>query len=504
VLRAYGRFLADEGRLSEALKMFHRARESDPGNWELALELIDVIESLKLIGHDDPVEVLNGPDLGNVMPEALFDLVIEAARHVDIYDPKPGLIALVTSSIGPGGAERQLAATASGLAESPHASGVFLSCLSLEAKLQNDFYAPAIRAAGVPIIEAQPQDVLESTEDPAVLKHQYILRRLPRDMGPVGWWLAQFHRMRPEIVHIWQDMTNLSVSIAAVLAGVPRIILGTRSVRPDNPRRRLRRWMRHGYQQLLSLPNIKMINNSRAGATDYADWLGIAPESVKVVYNGLDFAALHRDLEAVDGNAVRAELGVPPGVPLIGGVFRMSEEKRPMLWMETVAKVASERLDAHFLVCGAGPFYQEMQAYAEDHGFADRMHLPGVKSQIGAWFKAMDAVLLTSRYEGLPNVLIEAQSLGIPVVAPRVGGVPEALIDGETGFAIQAATAASLAEKLLFILENPDWRARAESAASAFINNRFSMQRMIASTLESYYCDIEARLAGDLPIQQGG
>ncbi len=261
----------------------------------------------------------------------MFDLLIEAARHVEIYDPEPGLIALVTRSMGPGGAERQLAATASGLAGSPHASGVFLSCLPLEAKLQYDFYAPAIRAAGVPIIEAQPVDVLESTEDPAVLQYLYTLRRLPSDMGPVGWWLTQFRRKRPEIVHIWQDMSNLSVAIAAVLAGVPRIILGTRSVRPDNPRRRFRRWMRHGYRQLLSLPNIKMINNSRAGATDYADWLDIAPERVNVVYNGLDFAALHRDLQAVDDNAVRAELGVPPCAPLIGGVFRLSEEKRPML-----------------------------------------------------------------------------------------------------------------------------------------------------------------------------
>jgi tetratricopeptide (TPR) repeat protein/glycosyltransferase involved in cell wall biosynthesis len=507
-LLAYGRFLVDEGRLSEALKMLHRTRESDPGNWELALELIEVIESLTLIGHEDPIKVLKGPDLGNVMPEALFDLVIEAARHIEVYDPKPRLIALVTRSMGPGGAERQLAATASGLAESPHASGLFLSCLPLEAKLKNDFYAPVIRAAGVPIIEAEPQDVLESNEDLAVLKYQYILRRLPRDMGPVGWWLAQFRRMRPEVVHIWQDMTNLSVSIAAVLAGVPRIILGTRSVRPDNQRRRLRRWMKHGYQQLLSLPNIKMINNSRAGATDYADWLDIAPESINVVYNGLDFAAFHGELEAIDGNAVRAELGVPPAAPLIGGVFRMSEEKRPMLWMETAAKVASERLDAHFVVCGNGQFYQEMRAYAEDHDFGDRMHLPGVKSEIGAWFKAMDVVLLTSRHEGLPNVLIEAQSLGIPVVAPSVGGVPEALIDGETGFAIHAATADSLAEKLLFILGDADWRVRAKMASPTFISNKFSMQRMIANTLEIYFSDNgatgDALRAKQLPIQQPG
>lgn len=490
----YGRFLAREGRLSQALRYLNEAREADPLSFELALEVIDVIEGLQLLGHADPVKVLKGPDLGSIMPEKLFDLVVTAALKVPIYEPIKGRVALVTQALGPGGAERQLAATARGLAEHGGLESVFLSCLPLDPVSQRDFHAASIRDAGVPIHEATAEAIAASHQDALVREHQHLLKRLPQDMGPVGWWLAQFREMRPEVVHAWQDMTCLAVCVAAILAGVPRVVLGTRSVRPDNPRRRLRRWMQHAYKDLLRVPTVQMINNSRAGGADYAEWLGLPAEQVKVVYNGLAFESLKRDADPATRTRIREELGVPLGAPLIGGVFRMSEEKRPMLWMETAGLVAKARPDAHFVVCGAGPFYEEMADYAKAQGFGDRMHLPGVQSRIGGWFSAMDTVLLTSRHEGLPNVLIEAQSLGVPVVVPDVGGAAETLINGETGFAIPKATAADMAEKIVFILEDETWRAKAHAAAESFIRERFSMERMVDATLEVYFGEAVARV----------
>lgn len=485
--RRYGLFLFRDGRLSEALMHLHAARNLDPQNWELALDLIDVIEALALIGLNDPVAVAKGPDLGPLIPERLFEMVVAEAPSVEPYEFVPGRVLLVTQSLAAGGAERQLAATVVGLADRKELESVHVSCLALDPNLGRDFYAGAIYAADVPIHSASPADIAEAWEDPIVRRYAGILRRLPADMGPVAWWLAQFRKLRPEVVHAWQDMTSLSVSIAAILAGAPRILLGTRSVRPDNPRRRLRRWMHHAYSQVLSLPNVELMNNSLAGGADYAEWLGIPLEKVDVVYNGLAFDALRKDANAIARSRVRGQLNVPPNAPLIGGVFRMSEEKRPMLWMETARKVAEARPDAHFVVCGGGPFYDEMAAYAEKHGFADRMHLPGVQSGIGKWFAAMDAVLLTSRHEGLPNVLIEAQSLGAPVVVPAVGGAPEVLVNGETGFAIPKATAAQMAERLLFILEDDAWREHAHTAAAEFIASRFSMDRMVQATMEVYF-----------------
>src|SRR4029078_11664691 len=89
---------------------------------------------------------------------------------------------------------------------------------------------------------------------------------------------------------------------------------------------------------------------------------------------------------------------------------------------------------AHFVICGDGPMRDEMAKYAVVLGIADRVHMPGARSNICSWFKMMDVVMLTSRHEGLPNVLLEAQSLGVPVVAPNVGGMSEVVAHGVTGW----------------------------------------------------------------------
>jgi glycosyltransferase involved in cell wall biosynthesis len=98
----------------------------------------------------------------------------------------------------------------------------------------------------------------------------------------------------------------------------------------------------------------------------------------------------------------------------------------------------------------------------------------------------MDVVLLTSRHEGLPNVLLEAQSLGVPVVAPDVGGVGETILSGRTGWAVREADAASLAERLLFCLRERAWAEKARAAGPAFVRERFGIQPMLRRMLEIY------------------
>src|SRR4029079_11097706 len=128
------------------------------------------------------------------------------------------------------------------------------------------------------------------------------------------------------------------------------------------------------------------------------------------------------------------------------------------LWLEVAAPVLQARPDVHFVVCGDGPMRGEMGEYADGLGIGDRVHLPGPQSNIGSWFKMMDVVLLASRHEGLPNVLLEAQSLGVPVVAPDVGGMAEVVEHGVTGWVIPDADAAALAERLAFCLSDEAWR----------------------------------------------
>jgi glycosyltransferase involved in cell wall biosynthesis len=193
--------------------------------------------------------------------------------------------------------------------------------------------------------------------------------------------------------------------------------------------------------------------------------------------------------ETVDGDRVRharESLGIPQDAAVVGSAFRMSEEKRPLLWVEAAAEVARRDGRAHFVVYGDGPMRSDMLDLARQRGIADRLHLPGPEDDIASCYKAMDVVILTSRHEGLPNVLLEAQSLGIPVVAPDVGGVSEAMLPGVTGWAVADADAAGLADRVIFCLQNADWTGRAREQAPAFVRERFGIAAMLRRTLEVY------------------
>jgi glycosyltransferase involved in cell wall biosynthesis len=244
--------------------------------------------------------------------------------------------------------------------------------------------------------------------------------------------------------------------------------------------------MKDAYKAVLGHPAVVMSNNSRAGANDYAEWLDLKPESIEVVYNGIDFDRLDRNARPEETEQARRSLGIPDGAPILGGVYRMSEEKRPLLWLDVAALVAKANPAVHFVVCGDGPMRDDMSKYAAELGIGDRVHLPGSQSNIGSWFKMMDIVMLTSRHEGLPNVLLEAQSLGVPVVAPDVGGMSEVVEQGITGWTIKQADAEKLAERVLFCLSDRDWRKVAVERAPNFVRERFGIETMLRRNLEVY------------------
>ena len=129
--------------------------------------------------------------------------------------------------------------------------------------------------------------------------------------------------------------------------------------------------------------------------------------------------------------------------------------------------------------------FTEMRDRAAQLGISGQVHLPGRIDGIGSSYRAMDVVILTSRHEGLPNVLLEAQSLGVPVVAPDVGGVGETLWHGVTGWAVPNADACSLADHALFCLQE-DWKTMAQREAPAFVRERFSVDAMLRHTLKVY------------------
>ncbi|MGH9197790.1 MAG: glycosyltransferase, partial [Acidimicrobiia bacterium] len=162
------------------------------------------------------------------------------------------------------------------------------------------------------------------------------------------------------------------------------------------------------------------------------------------------------------------------------------EEKRPLLWVEAAARVSKRRPDAHFVVFGTGPLRTEMEHLARKYDLEARLHLPGTTDNAPLAISSMDVFMLTSMFEGTPNVVLEAQLLGVPVVATEAGGTREAIDVNVTGWIVTGARPEALAERVLSVLDDPSWRVRASRAGPEFVAARFGLERMVEETLALY------------------
>ena len=385
---------------------------------------------------------------------------------------------MMIGTLGPGGAERQLVATAKGL----YANGernVSVACMDLSSKA-NTFFLPELEAAGIitTIIGSETRDLLDC-------KTLDIIRKLPNELRDVERYAATLASRRPEIVHLWLDDINVKGGIAAALTGIERIVISQRSLPPINfglhqP------YMREVYRWLVRRPGVKMINNSAAGAREYETWLGLPPGTISVVHNGyafdegdlLHYRAAHGDY--------RRKCGIDPKALVVGGVMRISEEKRPLLWLDIAAQIRQTLPEVKFIIVGDGTMREVMEVRASHSDLVGSVHFTGQLNDAMGAIKDMDLLLLTSRAEGLPNVLVEAQILGVPVVAMPVGGAPEAVDHGKSGWLLAGNDAKSSAEQIIRLLRDDKWRAEAAKHGPKFALARFGMKRAIEETLAAY------------------
>jgi glycosyltransferase involved in cell wall biosynthesis len=394
-----------------------------------------------------------------------------------------GRIVMVCGSLGPGGAERQLTNTFLGLVAHGFDDAHLLYHLPMYKP--NNFFLPHFIEAGVTFSQLDKipiGDLISAGVKAGLLKHLGLLG----DLGDeVTAHIREFIVRKPEIVHAWLDHVNVVAGLAALLAGVPRIILSCRSVAPihfalNQP------YMRPIYSMLAKYPHVTLLNNSEAGAESYCRWLGISRSRIDVIKNGYDFSALPMPQELPYlRSEYRYRLGIPADAPVIGVIMRFSEEKRPFLWLEVARLVAHQIPKAHFVMIGDGPMRYQVQKIAHE-ALQERCHFPGHEGDIRMPLASMDIFLLTSRAEGLPNVLIEAQALGVVPVAINVGGVTETLVDGDTGWLVNKSDPNSSAKKVIELLNDKEAYRHASTRASEFVRSRFSQDRMIEQTLRVY------------------
>ena len=427
--------------------------------------------------------------------ERQFQALLECAVPNDApRRHRPLLIALI-GTLGPGGTERQLVNTLVGL-KARYVIDIEVITMSLEDESKR-FFLDTLKHAGIPVSRIDrsmglviPGD--DSSE--ATQRLRYAVRtHLHPKLDHVSAYTSVFLSRRPDIVHLWLDDVNIKGGLAAALAGVPRIVLGMRSVNPSHfvlfqP------YMRAAYRSLLRLPQIVALNNSETGARDYAEWLGCQPGRITVLRNGL--CVDDSDPQGVArAAAYRARVNIPAGALVLGGLMRLSEEKRPLLWVEVAEAVAARCPDVFFLLVGDGVQNTLVHARIAPSRFAHRFRCVGHEAQPYDSLLAMSVVFLSSLFEGSPNVLIEAQALGVPVVTMPAGGAIEVVDDGRTGWVVHDGSVASATERIVHLMTHADELTAAAAAGPDWIRARFGLDRMIDETAAAY---------GGLPLAPRG
>lgn len=209
----------------------------------------------------------------------------------------------------------------------------------------------------------------------------------------------------------------------------------------------------------------------------------LSPQKVVLVYNGI---AVERFQNGGLKSVARQSLGIPETEKVLLYVGRLDREKGVGKLLSALAKIHQPIGEARLVVVGAGPDLENLQASTHELGLTDRVSFVGRISydKVPQYYQAADIFVLPSEaLEGLPMTIIEAMAAGLPVVASRIGGIPEVVENGETGFLVASGDVADLTRALIQLLKEDSLRLWMGAKASSLAAERFSQMVMAKKAL---------------------
>ena len=284
-------------------------------------------------------------------------------------------------------------------------------------------------------------------------------------------------RVKPHIVHTHTAKAGSLGRLAARLAGVPVIVHtyhGHVLSGYFSPwKSTLFTWIERG----LARVSDRLIAVSEAVRQDLLALKIGRPETVTVVPLGLDLSPFLRS-EALRGR-LRRELGIGRDVPLVGIVARLVPIKRHEDFLAAASLVSKRIPSARFLVIGDGERRDELSRLSDRLGLQEGVTFLGWRSDLDSIYADLDLVLLTSENEGSPVSLIEAMAAARPVVATRVGGVPDLVEHGVSGLTVPLRNPEAIADAVVELLNDPERRRVMGEAGRKRVHPAFDVERML-------------------------
>jgi glycosyltransferase involved in cell wall biosynthesis len=323
------------------------------------------------------------------------------------------------------------------------------------------------------------------------------LPHLHREISPVRDLLATFRlarimrEQRPQILHTHTAKAGAIGRVAALLAGRARPPIIVHTFHGHVLRGYFGRFRTGVFSWLerLLAPVADVLIAVSPEVRDDLVALGIArPSKFAVIRLGIQL-----DERIAAGQEAREDtrrvMGIADGRFVVGWIGRMTGVKRADDVLRAFKLLGESGVDACLCMVGDGPDRDRVEAFSAELGVVRDCLFPGYQEQVGPFFAAFDVFVLPSGNEGTPVTAIEALASGCPVVATRVGGVPDVVRDGEDGFLVEPGAVAELAERLAHLARDPELRARMGAAGRARVLPRYSVDRLI-DDVDSLYREL--------------
>jgi glycosyltransferase involved in cell wall biosynthesis len=209
---------------------------------------------------------------------------------------------------------------------------------------------------------------------------------------------------------------------------------------------------------------------------------GIPAARAVTVHEGIDLGRV----EAAPAANLHEELWLPHHAPIVGNVAALVPHKGQKHLVEAAALVMRDVPDARFIIAGEGELRESLERQIREHHLEKHVFLAGFRPDVLSLHKAFDIFVMSSVTEGLGTSLLDAMAAGKPIVATRAGGIPEVVVDGETGYLVPPRDHDAMAGAIARLLKDEALRRRMGEAGQKRARVRFSAERMVQDTLRVY------------------
>lgn len=317
------------------------------------------------------------------------------------------------------------------------------------------------------------------------LIRQLHRRAMPREVRFLAGFLREAVRLcsvfrAAPVDVLWApDVGVQPFILAARLAGVPRVTGALGCIPSTDPRRSTSFFRALEALCLCLVDGIASV--SEHGRDLWLKRTRLNPRRVRVIHNGIELAPIETKEET--SQAVRQEFSIPPDAMVVGVSAALADHKGHRFLLEAFPAALQSLPAAWLMLAGEGPSRAELERQAKELGISERVIFLGHRADIDRVVEAYDVIALPSLSESMPFSLLEGMAAGKPVVASAVGGIPELIEDGRTGYLVPPSDSYAMAEALIKVLRDPAETVLMGQAARERVKKHFSLEKMVEDTV---------------------